>query len=520
MTPILILQDIAVCILLYVLYLQLKRASSHPPLPPGPPAEWLLGHLRVVPQKDAARAYHRWSKEYGSSVIHVNVLGQPIVVLNTLTAAVDLLHKRGAIYSDRPHWESFRMLGYEHDVLLTSSKDPSFPILRGALQNYLAKSAIPKFSPVQVREARKLVKRILEAPEGWKGALQMFSTSVIVGIITGHEIKTPDDDYLQIGRGICEAMSGGGPPGATGVDLFPFLRHLPSWCDPTGSTAHVRKNKPAIMRMINVPFERVTQEIKAGTAQPSFILSAIQEAEAEYGRVDAETAARIRGVAGSMFSESADQRWQTLDTLTVFIFAIVNHPEVQERARAELNAVVGPDRLPGMEDRPNLPYVERMVQETFRIYPVAPLGAPHKSTEDDVYDGMFIPKGSVVVSNAFAMTHDQDVYTDPWRFDPDRYLPLNEGGRGEPFPAAHFGFGRRRVICPGRYLGEASVFIATATILHVLTIKKMKDENGEEITIDPETATYTTGLESHPEKVWCTIEAISERAKRLALEVE
>ena len=59
------LQDLAVCILLYVLHQRLKRASSHPPLPPGPPAEWLLGHLRVVPQKDAARAYYRWSKEYG-----------------------------------------------------------------------------------------------------------------------------------------------------------------------------------------------------------------------------------------------------------------------------------------------------------------------------------------------------------------------------------------------------------------------------------------------------------------------
>ncbi|KAL1699156.1 cytochrome P450 [Schizophyllum commune] len=512
------LQDLAVCILVYALHLRLKRSSSHPPLPPGPRAEWLLGHLRVVPQKDAARAYHRWSKQYGSAVIHVNVLGQPIIVLNTLTAAVDLLHKRGAIYSDRPHWESFRMLGYEHDVLLTSSKDSSFPILRGALQNYLAKSTINQFACIQVHEARKLVKRIVQDPDNLKNALQMFSTAVIVGIIAGHEIKTPDDDYLQIGRGICEAMSGGGPPGATGVDLFPFLRYLPNWCDPTSSTAHVRKNKPAIMRMINVPYERVTQEIKAGTARPSFILSGIEEAEAEHGRVDAETAARIRGVAGSMFSGSADQRYQTLDTLTVFILAIVKHPEVQERARAELDAVVGSDRLPEMEDRPNLPYIERMVQETFRIYPVAPLGAPHKSTEDDVYDGMFIPKGSVVISNAFAMTHDEDMYTDPWRFDPDRYLPLNEGGRGEPLPAAHFGFGRRT--CPGRYLGEASVFIAIATILHVLTIKKMKGENGEEITTDPETATYTTGLASHPEKVLCAIEAISERAKWLALEVE
>ena len=64
-------------------------------------------------------------------------------------------------------------LGYEHDVLLTSSKDPSFPILRGALQNYLAKSIIHQFAPVQVREARMLVKRIVQDPEGWKGALQM-----------------------------------------------------------------------------------------------------------------------------------------------------------------------------------------------------------------------------------------------------------------------------------------------------------------------------------------------------------
>ena len=40
-----------------------------------------------------------------------------------------------------------------------------------------------------------------------------------------------------------------------------LVRYLPNWCDPTSSTAHVRKNKPAIMRMINVPYERVTQEI-------------------------------------------------------------------------------------------------------------------------------------------------------------------------------------------------------------------------------------------------------------------
>lgn len=112
------------------------------------------------------------------------------------------------------------------------------------------------------------------------------------------------------------------------------------------------------------------------------------------------------------------------------------------------------------------------------------------------------------------MTRDESVYADPWHFDPDRYLPCEEGGRGELLPSAHFGFGRR--ICPGRFLGEASVFIAIATMLHALTIHKAKDEQGNEITVDPRTAVYTTGLASHPETVLCNMLPTSEHSKRLA----
>ena len=52
-------------------------------------------------------------------------------------------------------------------------------------------------------------------------------------------------------------------------------------------------------------------------------------------------------------------------------------------------------------------------------------------------------QGSLVLFNAFAISHDESIYADPWRFDPDRYLPREEGGRGESLPTAHFGFGRR-----------------------------------------------------------------------------
>lgn len=62
---------------------------------------------------------------------------------------------------------------------------------------------------------------------------------------------------------------------------------------------------------------------------------------------------------------------KTADTLVVFTFAVTMHPDVQKKAKAELNAVLGPDRLPNLGDREHLPYIERVVQETFRcVVPV------------------------------------------------------------------------------------------------------------------------------------------------------
>ena len=94
------------------------------------------------------------------------------------------------------------------------------------------------------------------------------------------------------------------------------------------------------------------------------------------------------------------------------MLAMLQHPEVQERARAELDAIVGTNRLPNFDDRPNLPYIEAILMETLRMYPVVPLGKyfyhavapilefvlaiPHATTADDIYEDVFIPKGNTI----------------------------------------------------------------------------------------------------------------------------
>ncbi|KAI4524259.1 cytochrome P450 [Schizophyllum commune Loenen D] len=362
---------------------------------------------------------------------------------------------------------------------------------RRLVQNAFSKAESRKFTAIQENEARKLVRRILRDPEDWKRLMRLFSTAVIMQIMTGQEVKGPDDEYVRIAEDINNAISGGPPLGASGLDVFPWLKHLPSWCDPTGSTRYVRKWAHAIHDVQVVPYERVMKEIRAGSAKPSLVADVVleEEARAQRGESPLLTPERIQGIIGAVYGAAQET---TADTLVVFTFAITMHPEVQKKAKAELNAVLGPDRLPEIADREDLPYIERVVQETFRFWPTIPLGVPRMAMEDDVYKGMLIPKGALILTNSTAITHDERVYSEPWKFDPDRYLPKDQGGRGEPMTAPHFGYGRR--ICPGRFTGENSVFIAIATMLHVLSFDKERDEEGNEITVNAETTDYGGGL--------------------------
>ena len=101
---------------------------------------------------------------------------------------------------------------------------------------------------------------------------------------------------------------------------------------------------------------------------------------------------------------------------------MVRNPEVQRKAQREIDLHIGSSRLPSFKDRPNLPYVVALAKEVLRWHAVAPQGAqstlissrleviqmrtilpgiPHMLREDDVYNGYFIPAGTIIVGNTW-----------------------------------------------------------------------------------------------------------------------
>jgi cytochrome P450 len=112
----------------------------------------------------------------------------------------------------------------------------------------------------------------------------------------------------------------------------------------------------------------------------------------------------------------------TAGSLSSFFLACAAFgPSFIPKAQKELDAVVGPDRMPAFEDFDNLPFIHAIVNETLRWRPVAVLGGtPHASTEDFVYQGMFIPKGSTIIANLWGIHLNPADFPDPHRFDPER----------------------------------------------------------------------------------------------------
>ncbi|KAJ7303729.1 cytochrome P450 [Mycena albidolilacea] len=401
---------------LYAVHLCARRHKL--PLPPGPPKLPLVGNLFDVPSTFQWKSYARWSKQYDSDIIHLDLAGTSVIVLSSFEATDALFEKRSSLYSDR---RTHRRL------------------FNGAFNV----KASRKYEPVELVRTHVLLARLLHAPEDFMHHLRQMAGEIIMTEAYGIDVLPSDDPYVTLAHKAGRAVSSGAVPGAYLVDTFPILKHIPRWFPGAGFKRQAEEWSKLSRGMLELPFAETKRQMQT---------------------------------AVTMYIGGADTIVFALGT---FVLAMLACPEVQKKAQAEIDSLTGGRYLPSFEDEASLPYISALVKEVMRWENVTPFAIPRLLANDDEYRGYRLPAGSVVVRNAWAILHDERVYPDPHTFKPERFLldgKLNPAVRN-PEPA--FGFGRR--LCPGRHMALSSIWITVVSILATFDINKAVDERGNVI---------------------------------------
>ncbi|KAF7364917.1 O-methylsterigmatocystin oxidoreductase [Mycena venus] len=513
---------LAAFLIVLLKFLQKLFSKQQLPFPPGPSPQLLGGNFRDLPTKKPWLTYTEWGRRYGD-LMHASALGQHIVIVNSVKTAVELLERRSHTYSDRPVLAMIDHIGWDFNIAFMRVGD-RWRQHRRMFQQHFRPDASRNYRPIQMNKVHQLLQGLLSNPQDFREFVKTLAAAVIMSTVYGYEVKPANDRFVDLSESAIIKLGQSVFPGAAMVNAFPILKHLPSWMPGAGFQRFAAgkyiidkiillpdfssESRQMVQEMREAPYDFVKQNMRDGVDSKSMVAKLLEASQAR-GRSDEDA---IQDVAAVAYAAGADT---TVSALGSFILAMAVNPSIQKKAQVEIDAVVGSHRLPEFEDRPSMPFIEALYREVMRWKPVLPLGVAHATTTHDIYNGYFIPKGTTVISNIWAMTRDESIYPEPDRFNPDRFFTA-DGTLNDDDTVLAFGFGRR--ICPGRYSADATVWAAMVSILATFNIAKAKDSAGNEIDIDLDN--YSDGLVSHPLPFVCSITPRSDAAKSLVQATE
>ncbi|KAH6871186.1 cytochrome P450 98A3 [Coprinopsis sp. MPI-PUGE-AT-0042] len=471
-----------------------RSNSQRLPLPPGPRGLPFIGSLLELSSGKIWETYAKLAIQYGD-VTYAKIMGQGFLVLSSAQSVHDLLEEKGPNFSDRNRTPA---LECKHPsptpICVTNSLLGSVSIGTGALittapewkanrrvfHQCFGQNEVPKYYPIIEQQARTYLSRLFKHPRDFHELTKYFFGSTIIQIAYGTSDEALIKKLVQNADAVVQALGEILVPGRYMVDVFPLLRHVPAWFPGAGWKRAITKFATLTERVRHSNFDDSEEILRSGTQanHPSAIASLLASLPPEddvlfSARKDvAKNNCLIAYIAGVDSQTSAG---------TALILALAMYPRVQEKCQEELDRVVGLLQLPKPSDMASLPYFQALVKELNRWHTVAPLGLPHIVKEDDVYKSYFIPKGTAVFGNAWALMHDPEIFENPMEFRPERFLNLKSSSA----PAldfdddAAFGFGRR--ICPGRQLSNATVTFMAASLMSVYNVGPSKDKAGNEI---------------------------------------
>ncbi|KAG7119606.1 Cytochrome monooxygenase CLM2 like protein [Verticillium longisporum] len=469
----------AVALLSYLVY-QYLNERRRLPLPPGPKPLPIVGNVNDFPPIDMAEHQH-WAKHkdlYGP-ISSVTVLGKTLILINDQQMAHDLLEKFASKTSGRPSMVfANEFCGYDKTVISQGNTEV-FRRYRKLMHRELGtKAAAAHYYQAQELEVNRQLVRTLHEPEKWLQHFKTTTAATILKMAYGYIVEPHEPDVLvSLVDKMTTEFSLATVPMAWPVDTIPLLRYIPENTPGVTFKKTARKWRKSIQDAGWVPYRFVQRQMDADSQRPSYVSKLVQQCknnDTSTLRQDDEEA--ILWSAASLYGGAADT---TVISLTAFTLAMAKFPDIQRKAQEEIDRVIGTDRLPSFDDRDRLPYINAVIKETLRWWPIAPMGFPHTANEELEYNGYRIPKNAILLPAVWGFLHDPNVYREPHSFEPERFL----SPRDEPDPTSDvFGYGRR--ICPGRFIADSGVFINVVQSLAAFDVSAATDSAGESVGID------------------------------------
>ncbi|KAK2103359.1 cytochrome P450 1 sub A member 2 [Saguinus oedipus] len=436
----LLLASTIFCLVFWVL------KGLRPRVPKGlksPPEPWgwpLLGHVLTL-GKNPHLVLTKMSQRYGD-VLQIHIGSTPVVVLSGLDTIRQALVRQGDDFKGRPDLYSFTLITDGQSISFSPDSGPVWAARRRLAQNALntfsiasdpASSSSCYLEEHVSKEAEALISRLQELMEG-PGRFDPYNqivvsvVKVIGAMCFGQHFPESSDEMLSLVKNshvFVENATSGNP-----VDFFPILRYLPN---------------PALQsfKAFNQRFLR-------------FLQKTVQE---HYQDFDKNS---VQDITGALFKHSEKRSGASGNLIP------------QEKIVNLVNDIFGADtvigrgRRPRLSDRPQLPYLEAFILETFRHSSFVPFTIPHSTTRDTTLNGFYIPKECCVFINQWQVNHDPQLWGDPSEFRPERFLTAKGTALNKPLSEKIllFGLGKRR--CIGEVLGKWEVFLFLAILLQQL----------------------------------------------------
>ena len=430
-------------------------------LPPGPFSLPIIGNAHKLAADSRHIDLTELEKQFGK-VFRLYLGSQLVVVVSGEKALKEVLVTKSAEFAGRPNLYTTELYTKGKGIG-PADYSPEWSLHRkivvSALKMYFTSKL--KQGSVINDEFDLLLKRVRSRngqPHDITKEIRLAVMNVICALVFGSRYELDDPEFVKFME-ITDTMASMVAAGCI-VDVFPWLSFIPF--------KSMQKLKEKCKERDELFGTIYREHVEANrVANPQDLTDALLKAKKEAEEEDSSikgflTSENLIITMGELFIAGMET---TASTLCWAILYLIHYPIVQQMLHQELDQVIGADRLPELEDKKNLPYLEATITEILRFSSLGPLSVPHKTTVDTTLQGYSIPKGTTVITNLWSLHHDPEIWANPDAFKPERFL--DEEGNFVPPKADRFlPFSAGRRVCIGETLARTELFLVLARLLH------------------------------------------------------